>query len=360
MTQTLPQATVEKVSGSAKIMQESLVHGIRTKAAAIRKSFQRPKFWVLGFGWCLAACAGAANVIAFKCWSLYASHVTGSTSAIAFRLEGYHQGEYGSETLKEACSLVFSFLVGAYTCGILIDKNQVHFLGKAFYGLALVLNSALLVSAAFVPGRLLAASLVAAACGLQNAMCTSHFGTIIRTTHVTGTMTDIGSTMGRISMIYLRRACRCRQLTDVERAEIGVDARKLGVLSGLWSFYLIGGLVGIYMENIVAGPKALLIPASVTGSMGLTYMACRQLLKDYIKKLEKERFSADLKEAQSALAHMGSRLHDLESGGQSDLVVDLDEEMGNMIEALHEVEADFDNLYQQSSHASKPAPPNRQ
>ena len=180
---------------------------------------------------------------------------------------------------------------------------------------------------------------------------------------VTGTMTDIGSTMGRISMIYLRRACRCRQLTDVERAEIGVDARKLGVLSGLWSFYLIGGLVGIYMENIVAGPKALLIPASVTGSMGLTYMACRQLLKDYIKKLEKarrvascrrvapfavgsavmtvlflilmcavfvlscfwsfaplqERFSADLKEAQSALAHMGSRLHDLESGGQSDL-----------------------------------------
>ncbi|CAE7281519.1 unnamed protein product [Symbiodinium natans] len=405
MTQTLPQATVEKVplspsrlsrSGSAKVMQESLVHGIRTKAAAIRKSFQRPKFWVLGFGWCLAACAGAANVIAFKCWSLYASHVTGSTSAIAFRLEGYHQGEYGSETLKEACSLVFSFLVGAYTCGILIDKNQVHFLGKlcffkfisflvnmvgkAFYGLALVLNSALLVSAAFVPGRLLAASLVAAACGLQNAMCTSHFGTIIRTTHaarpelskfahfapheanlrVTGTMTDIGSTMGRISMIYLRRACRCRQLTDVERAEIGVDARKLGVLSGLWSFYLIGGLVGIYMENIVAGPKALLIPASVTGSMGLTYMACRQLLKDYIKKLEKERFSADLKEAQSALAHMGSRLHDLESGGQSDLVVDLDEEMGNMIEALHEVEADFDNLYQQSSHASKPAPPNRQ
>ena len=173
-------------------------------------------------------------MIAFKCWSLYASHVTGSTSAIAFRLEGYHQGEYGSETLKEACSLVFSFLVGAYTCGILIDKNQVHFLGKlcfinftrllvkmvgcfssdlsweedhrltddctvhtvahdsifaelaqrkAFYGLALVLNSALLVSAAFVPGRLLAASLVAAACGLQNAMCTSHFGTIIRTTH---------------------------------------------------------------------------------------------------------------------------------------------------------------------------------
>ena len=68
------------------------------KAAQIRKSFQRPKFWVMGFGWCLAACAGAANVIAFKSWDLYASHVTGSTSEMAFRLEGYHQGEYGTET----------------------------------------------------------------------------------------------------------------------------------------------------------------------------------------------------------------------------------------------------------------------
>ena len=215
----------------------------------------------MGFGWCLAACAGAANTIAFKSWHLYASHVTGSTSAMAFRLEGYHQGEWGSETgkfwcrlfifksnkylcyflgliafrqwlpkqkeqesLKEACLLVLSFLVGAYACGLLIDKNQVHFMGKAFYGLALVLNSSLLSFAAFVPGRLLPVCLVAAACGLQNAMCTSHFGAIIRTTHLTGTVTDIGSTLGRISMIYLRKGCRRSRLDHVERAEVGVDA----------------------------------------------------------------------------------------------------------------------------------------
>ena len=286
------------------------------KATAIRKSFQRPKFWVMGFGWCLAACAGASNTIAYKCWALYASHVTGSTSNIAFRLEGYQQGEYGSHTLTEACSLVFCFLAGAYTCGLLIDKNQVHFMGKAFYGLALVLESCLLVLAAFTPGRLVPACFVAAACGLQNAMCTSHFGAIIRTTHVTGTVTDIGSTMGRISMIYLRKACRCEPLNDIERAEIGVDGRKLGVLSGLWAFYLTGGLIGIYMENVIPGPQALLVPASVTGSIGLFYMACRQLLKDYIKKLEQERFSADLKEAQKTLAHMGSRLHDMEGGDE--------------------------------------------
>ena len=236
------------------------------KAAQIRKSFQRPKFWVLGFGWCLAACAGAANVIAFKSWHLYASHVTGSTSAMAFRLEGYHQGEYGSESLKEACFLVLSFLLGAFACGVLIDKNQVHFLGKAFYGLALVLNSTLLVLAAFLPGRLLPVCFVAAACGLQNAMCTSHFGAIIRTTHVTGTVTDIGSTLGRISMVYLRKGCRRSRLDDVERAEVGVDGRKLGVLFGLWSFYFIGGLIGIYMETCL---QERLLRFAV-GQVGLT------------------------------------------------------------------------------------------
>ena len=139
MTQQV-QPVAHESSPNTKKMKE--------KAAQIRKSFQRPKFWVMGFGWCLAACAGAANVVAFKSWNLYASHVTGSTSAMAFRLEGYHQGEYGSESLKEACLLVFSFLCGAYACGLLIDKNQVHFGGKAFYGLALVLNSSLLASAA--------------------------------------------------------------------------------------------------------------------------------------------------------------------------------------------------------------------
>ncbi|CAJ1400013.1 unnamed protein product [Effrenium voratum] len=340
MTHTLKEKALSPGSQNTK----------RERAAQIRKSFQRPKFWVMGFGWCLAACAGAANVIALKSWNLYASHVTGSTSAMAFRLEGYHQGEFGSETFREAFFLVFSFLVGAYTCGLLIDKNQVHFGGKSFYGLALLMNSCLLVEAAFIPGRLLPACLVAGACGLQNAMCTSHFGAIVRTTHVTGTVTDIGSTLGRISMIYLRKGCRRSRLDDIERAEVGVDARKLAVLFGLWSFYFVGGLVGIYMENLIPGPptRALLVPAFFTGSLGLFYVAFRQLLKealmDYIKRLEEARLQSHLQEAQEAIAHMGTHLQSLENGD----LMELDKEMGQMMEALHEVSQDFDQIRSQS------------
>lgn len=356
MTQHLQapeKSTCQKeASPSSRSTASSPTKKIKEKAAAIRKSFQRPKFWVMGFGWCLAACAGASNVIAFKSWHLYASHVTGSTSAIAFRIEGVHQDGVEMESLQEAVALVGSFLLGAYACGVLIDKNQVHFLGKAFYGLALVLNSTLLVLAAFVPGRLFPVCLVAAACGLQNAMCTSHFGAIVRTTHVTGTVTDIGSTLGRISMIFLRKGCRRSELNDVEKAEVGVDARKLLVLSGLWTSFFIGGLIGVYEENMMPGPRALLVPASFTGTLGVCYMALRKTLKEYIQKMEKERFDSDLKEVQEAIHHMESRLHSIDTENNESLVVELDEEMGHMIEALHEVEADFENLLRSNSQLS--------
>jgi len=308
----------------------------------------------MGFGWCLAACAGACNVIAFKNWRLFVSHVTGSTSAIAFRIEGVHLGDEGMhlDHLSESVSLVASFMAGAYACGLLIDKNQVHFLGKAFYGAALVLNSSLLVCAAFLPGRLVNACLVAAACGLQNAMCTSHFGAIVRTTHVTGTVTDIGSTMGRITMIFLRKGCRWSHLNPVDRAEVGVDAKKLVVLLGLWTSFLVGGLAGIYEENFLEGPLALLVPAAFTGTVGLGYMAFRSTLKDYIKKLEKQRFDSNLKEVQEAIAHMETHLHCLESEDDAEVVVELNEEMDQMMQALHEVGSNFQNLLRRSSTMS--------
>ena len=60
-----------------------------------------PPFFVCRIhGWSLSGFVDAhiSHQVAFKSWHLYASHVTGSTSAMAFRLEGYHQGEWGSAT----------------------------------------------------------------------------------------------------------------------------------------------------------------------------------------------------------------------------------------------------------------------
>eukprot|EP00931_Biecheleriopsis_adriatica_P022150 TRINITY_DN14314_c0_g1_i3.p1 TRINITY_DN14314_c0_g1~~TRINITY_DN14314_c0_g1_i3.p1 ORF type:complete len:417 (+),score=81.53 TRINITY_DN14314_c0_g1_i3:108-1253(+) len=326
-----------------EVTKESCTSELRQKATATRAGFKRPSVWVLVFGWSLAICAGFVNTVSFRCWGLYVSHVTGASTAIGLRIEGYQQNEHSFDTLGEALWLVLSFVIGAYLCGLLIDKNQVHFLGKAFYGLALVGNALLLVAAAFVPYRMVSACCASTACGLQNAMCTSHFGAVVRTTHVTGTVTDIGSTLGRMSMIFMRNGCRRSRLNVLERAEVGVDARKLLVLLPMWVSFVIGCIAGAYVENGLR-QLAFLVPAAFTFTVGLAYMLFRQMLKDYIKKLEKSRLNDDLHDIQEALAHTQERLHSRQSSEGEDLVVELDEEVGHIMDVLHDLEADVENL----------------
>ena len=220
----------------------------------------------------------------------------------------------------------------------LIDKNQVHFGGKSLYGVALVGNALLLGAAVAMSRPLASGCLAAAACGLQNAMCTSHFGAVVRTTHVTGTLTDLGSTLGRLAMMHLRH-CRRQKLNILEKAEVGVDLRKLLVLLPMWVAYVLGSTIGAYFEHVL-GSYALLIPASCTLTLGLVYTllrpfisvnlrfifrtlkplktdckpllqtslsAARSLLKETIKRFEQERLSEKIREVQLAFVRTGSR-----------------------------------------------------
>lgn len=170
-------------------------------------------------------------------------------------------------------------------CGLLIDKNQLHFGGKAWYGAALLGNSALLCVAAMT-NKTLAPYPAAMALGLQNAMCTSHFGAVVRTTHVTGSVTDIGSTLGRITMLHIRKLVRGTELTTIEKAEIDVDTKKLIVLVPIVLSFVCGCYQGGFLEMWL-GTNALLVPASVTGLIGIMYTCFRHRLKQYLKRLQK-------------------------------------------------------------------------
>merc|ERR1719230_1699959 len=101
------------------------------------------------------------------------------------------------------------------------------------------MNALLLCVAAFAPDRMVSACFASTAAGLQNAMCTSHFGAIVRTTHVTGTVTDIGSSLGRITMLWSRKRCRGRRLKSIDHAKISLDSRKLLVLVPIYFSFMI-------------------------------------------------------------------------------------------------------------------------
>ena len=81
------------------------------KAHEARKSFQRPKFWVLFLGWFLASCAGFVNTCAFLTWGMFASHMTGASSSIGLHLEGYHHKE-STLLLRDTLGIVLYTYLG--------------------------------------------------------------------------------------------------------------------------------------------------------------------------------------------------------------------------------------------------------
>ncbi len=154
-----------------------------------------PKWSWFGGG-ILAFSAGMINVIALLGFSHEAAtHVTGLFSQLAIHLY---------EIDLSACGpyfyAIFSFFLGSFFCGLIIrDPN---FKGGRRYGYALAVESLILFLSAygFIHQQIWGAYLASVAAGLQNAMVSHFSGAIVRTTHLTGILTDLGVLTGNIVM----------------------------------------------------------------------------------------------------------------------------------------------------------------
>lgn len=320
------------------------------------------------FGCVLAMCAGIVDAAMFLLTGEFVTNHTGHTAKLGMRTEGVHDGDVSSVDFTRSVFVLLSFCGGAFLCGMLIDKNQVHFGGKAAYGLALMGESLLLFMSWYTLPDYKAVYLASIASGLQNAMCTSHFGAVVRTTHVTGTLTDIGSNLGRMVMICLRRRCARRRLNILETAELQVDGMKLSVLLPLFVSFLTGCIIGAYLEEHIRS-EAMLIPAVVTGATGFLYGCCRRTLKSKFKRMEVKRLNQDLNEvhdalhrAQTSFRHWAvTRKHqhqqpgvEQDEGGESDYA-DVDDQVAHALEVVHEMESALEELQSQASNGMSPA-----
>ncbi|MEY2863451.1 MAG: hypothetical protein RLY58_1158 [Pseudomonadota bacterium] len=206
--------------------------------------------WILYGSVLLAFSAGCVNCIALLGFANTAvSHVTGTVSNTASALV-----RHNVPVFSLGFGIVAAFLVGAMLSGVIV-KNEALRLGR-HYGLALLLESLLLFAATWffmrqhVAGELLAS----AACGLQNAMIATYSGSVIRTTHLTGILSDIGSALGS------RLAGRAVQWMSF-RLQVSI----------LLAFF-VGGVVGAALFLHV-GSLALLLPATVVLLAALGYAA---------------------------------------------------------------------------------------
>ncbi|MEC8525105.1 MAG: YoaK family protein [Pseudomonadota bacterium] len=150
--------------------------------------------WILVGSVMLALNAGFINSVALLSFASNAvSHVTGTATILA---DAVVTGQ--SVLVFHTATIVLSFIGGAVLSGIIVG-NEALALGRR-YGLALAIEALLLIAAwkAFHMNHMAAEWLASAACGLQNAMVATYSGSVIRTTHLTGIVSDLGAALGNL------------------------------------------------------------------------------------------------------------------------------------------------------------------
>jgi len=190
-------------------------------------------------GWVLAFIAGATNAGAFLAVQQYTSHMTGVVSSMADALA---LGELA--LASAALAALIAFLAGAALCTMLIHFAKRKQL-KSVFALPLLLEAVLLLIFGVVGAQLAAVKglwvsatvmLLCFTMGLQNAVITKVSKSEIRTTHVTGLVTDIGIELGKL--LYWNRFQRDASL------HVMADRDRLRVLCLLVLGFFLGGVLG--------------------------------------------------------------------------------------------------------------------
>jgi uncharacterized membrane protein YoaK (UPF0700 family) len=193
----------------------------------------------LALGAWLAFVAGMVNSGGYLALKTYTSHMTGLVSSMADNLV---LGEF--ELVSGAAIAVFSFLAGSMSTAILVSFARRRSL-ESLYAFPLLLEAILLLvfgamASSFAVGSpffwVSGVAVLAYMMGLQNAVITKVSGAVVRTTHVTGMITDLGIELGKL--VYRNTGAREGQLPIV------ADRRKLMALTRLIGSFFAGGVVG--------------------------------------------------------------------------------------------------------------------
>lgn len=224
------------------------------------RSLERLEFLtvVLG-GSILSFSAGFINAVSLlTIVSAPVSHVSGTATQILFPLT------VNDSSTSFELFLVLSFMFGAFI-GAFITGEETFKMGRR-YGVTLCIESCLLVIVSLLEETQFAMCILALACGIQNAMTSAYSGAIVRTTHMTGTCTDIGSVLAHSARMRLFNGKKTK------------DEWKLLVLVPLLLFYICGAGVGS-RAYALWGMHALGIPAGILAGLGGAYYSFQIYLK---------------------------------------------------------------------------------
>lgn len=223
----------------------------------------------LHLGASLAFVAGALNAGGFLAIGQYTSHMTGMLSSAADFLA---LGNF--EVVVTAFLSIVSFILGAASTAVMVNYSRRNAI-RNIYMPPLLIEAALLLVFGLMGANLqmhelvnlsLTAILLCYVMGLQNALVTKISNAEIRTTHVTGLVTDIGIELGKL--FYWNR-----QDDGPRDVFVAANRTKLRVHLALVFFFFVGGVMG------ALGFKHVGFAATIPLAIGLVIMSSAPVFK---------------------------------------------------------------------------------
>lgn len=188
--------------------------------------------WIVSGAFILALNAGVVNAVGILGFTHKAvSHVSGNATSLGLALSDFLV--LGS-AITELVLIISAFFIGAMISGWLLKSSQAklgrHYDTLLFIEALFLLAAAVLFHAEQNGGHYFASM----ACGLQNAMVTTYSGAIVRTTHLTGIVTDLGLMFGARL-----------------RAE-PVEKRKVRLFLAIFIGFVLGGTIAAWLFVLLA------------------------------------------------------------------------------------------------------------
>jgi uncharacterized membrane protein YoaK (UPF0700 family) len=219
----------------------------------------------------LGIAAGFVNAAGFLGFSVLTTNVTGHAALFA-----EHIALRDWETSRVVALWMFLFIAGAFVCSLIVSmigRNQ-----QFSYVIPIVIEISILSVVAvtgykydhsLVSRELFAGSLLFAM-GLQNSLVSMVSGSVVRTTHLTGTFTDLGIELAQI-------------IQKNNRSNVVLRSR-IKLRLAIIFFFLFGALAGAYLFGYFSF-YAFFVPTGIL-FYTLLYDIFRIRIKRYYRQLK--------------------------------------------------------------------------